>query len=313
MATVDTALTVQEESPDGLHAYMEHAPKLVLAEAHLAARALQDVIATKSHKVMMNGQQYLEFEDWQLIGRFYGITAGEVGEPEFVEFGPVRGFKVSSVALWHGREISRATAFCLSDEEKWSTRPKYEYHMVLKTGATAREEDSDKSDWVWEENPNKPGKSRPKRQRVQVGEEHVPLFQLASMAQTRANAKALRNVLSWVVELAGYKTTPAEELTDKTEVIDVEPTKAQPAGPEDLRNHPDEKPSATSTREPGSDDEPTPEQMRAQAIARTASPKCPKCRKSDDVMLSRYPREGRWYCNAKRGGCGHKFNAEPGQ
>jgi hypothetical protein len=39
-----------------------------------------------------------------------------------------------------------------------------------------------------------------------------PWFQLASMAQTRAGAKALRNVLAWVVVLAGYRPTPAEEL-----------------------------------------------------------------------------------------------------
>jgi hypothetical protein len=39
-----------------------------------------------------------------------------------------------------------------------------------------------------------------------------PMFQLRSMAQTRACAKALRNVLAWVVVLAGYKPTPAEEM-----------------------------------------------------------------------------------------------------
>ena len=38
------------------------------------------------------------------------------------------------------------------------------------------------------------------------------LWQLRSMAQTRACAKALRNVLSWIVVLAGYSTTPAEEM-----------------------------------------------------------------------------------------------------
>src|SRR3990167_510149 len=36
------------------------------------------------------------------------------------------------------------------------------------------------------------------------------------MAQTRAGAKALRNRLSWVVVLAGYKSTPAEEMTEST-------------------------------------------------------------------------------------------------
>jgi len=39
-----------------------------------------------------------------------------------------------------------------------------------------------------------------------------PLFQLKSMAQTRAAAKALRNVLAFVPVLAGYEGTPAEEM-----------------------------------------------------------------------------------------------------
>jgi hypothetical protein len=39
-----------------------------------------------------------------------------------------------------------------------------------------------------------------------------PLFQLKSMAQTRAAAKALRNVLAFVPVLAGYEPTPAEEM-----------------------------------------------------------------------------------------------------
>ncbi len=41
-----------------------------------------------------------------------------------------------------------------------------------------------------------------------------PLFQLRSMAQTRACAKALRLCFSWIVTLAGFDPTPAEELVD---------------------------------------------------------------------------------------------------
>jgi len=42
---------------------------------------------------------------------------------------------------------------------------------------------------------------------------------LSSMAQTRAGAKALRNRFAWVVVLAGYRPTPAEEMpTDDTTV-----------------------------------------------------------------------------------------------
>jgi hypothetical protein len=43
-----------------------------------------------------------------------------------------------------------------------------------------------------------------------------PSFQLRSMAQTRASAKALRQVYAWVVVLAGYSPTPAEEVDNLT-------------------------------------------------------------------------------------------------
>ena len=36
-----------------------------------------------------------------------------------------------------------------------------------------------------------------------------PVHQVASMAGTRASAKALRLMLSWVVEIAGYEPTPS--------------------------------------------------------------------------------------------------------
>jgi hypothetical protein len=160
------------------------APEVVLAEAHKAAVALQDVISKKQDPVMMNGQQYLEYEDWQTVGRFYGITA-KVETVEYVSYGSVRGFSASAVALRaDGFELSRATGDCLSDEPKWATKPKYEWRDKEGGG----------------------------RERVQIGEEDVPLFQLKSMAQTRACAKVLRNVLAWVVVLAGYRPTPAEEL-----------------------------------------------------------------------------------------------------
>ena len=41
-----------------------------------------------------------------------------------------------------------------------------------------------------------------------------PIFQLKSMAQTRALSKAYRMCLSFIVTLAGYSPTPAEEMTE---------------------------------------------------------------------------------------------------
>ena len=45
-------------------------PNVVLAEATKAAKALMAVMAQKPDKVMMNGQQYIENEDWLVIGHF---------------------------------------------------------------------------------------------------------------------------------------------------------------------------------------------------------------------------------------------------
>jgi hypothetical protein len=141
---------------------VSRAPEVVLEEARRAAAALQKVINGKTKKIILNNEQYLEYEDWETLGRFYGVTARvEWSRP--VEFGDAKGFEARATAIstTTGQELSAADAMCLNDESNWRGKP---------------------------------------------------LFQLRSMAQTRACAKALRNVLGWVSVLAGYKATPFEEL-----------------------------------------------------------------------------------------------------
>lgn len=141
---------------------MQRAPQIVLEEAAKAAHALRDVIEKKPSKVVINGKTYLTFEDWQTLGRFYGVTAA-ARSTTYIEYGRVRGFEshAQAVLVSTDQVISDAQAMCLDDESKWQDKP---------------------------------------------------LYQLRSMAQTRACAKVLRNVLAWVVVLAGYQPTPAEEL-----------------------------------------------------------------------------------------------------
>lgn len=57
-------------------------------------------------------------------------------------------------------------------------------------------------------------------------------FQISSMAQTRAVAKAYKLCLSWVMALQGYETTPAEEITPqiKKEIIKNRPAKQTKPG-----------------------------------------------------------------------------------
>jgi hypothetical protein len=160
-------------------------PYMVLAEAKKAAVALMEVVKQKAKPVIMNGEQYLEFEDWQILGQFYGLSA-KVVSTSFIELGGVKGYEAKAELIRNsdGMALSSADAMCLNDEDKWSTRTKYEWVNKIKT---------------------------------KVGEVPVPLFQLRSMAQTRACAKALRNKLAWVAVLAGFKPTIAEEMTGDEE------------------------------------------------------------------------------------------------
>ena len=176
-------------------------PEEVLAEATKAAVALKRVVSMKTSPVKFNGEQYLEREDWGTVAKFYGCYAKPMST-EYVEFGPVRGFKATAVVIDRdGIEVGRAESMCLNDEDNWGDVPFYEW--VDELDANGKK--------IWDA-----GKSRYKAKKVKAGSKPKPLFQLMSMAQTRAEAKALKGVFSWVVVLAGYKPTPAEEMTQDT-------------------------------------------------------------------------------------------------
>lgn len=151
-----------------LDVHLAKAPKDVLENARQAAVALKEVIAGKKKPVVFRGEQYLQFEDWQTVGGFFGSSVA-TGDAEIVEIDGVRGFKAKAHVIdGNGIEVSTAEAYCMKDEDNWRNKP---------------------------------------------------LFQLASMAQTRAGAKALRNKFAWVAVLAGYSPTPAEEMAGVHEEV----------------------------------------------------------------------------------------------
>lgn len=164
-----------------LDAHLSKPPKEVLENARQAALALKEVIAGKRRPVIFRGEQYLQFEDWQTVGGFFGSSVA-TGDAELVEIDGVRGFKAKAHVIdGNGVEVSTAEAYCMKDEDNWKSKP---------------------------------------------------LFQLASMAQTRAGAKALRNKFAWVAVLAGYSPTPAEEMAGVHEdVADDVPKCPECSGP----------------------------------------------------------------------------------
>lgn len=212
--------------PGGIVPFQEMAvvrhPRIVLEEAQAAASCLMEVVKQKPKPVMINGEQYLELDDWETVGRFYGVMA-KVKWCRPIQVGDARGWE-AQVALYHlptGLEVGSGEGMCLNDEEKWNVRTKYEWHYVKRSGGASLD-DPGKDEIIWEKNA-KTGKSRPKKVKVKIGDEPVPSFQLRSMAQTRAASKAFRLALSWVVVLAGFKSTPAEEMPGYGEPSSPEP------------------------------------------------------------------------------------------
>lgn len=65
---------------------------------------------------------------------------------------------------------------------------------------------------------------------MERGKRGLAEFQIASMAQTRAVSKAFRLCLSWVMTLAGYEPTPAEEVHENAK-IQTNQSELRPTGP----------------------------------------------------------------------------------
>lgn len=145
-------------------------PETQVKQAEIAAKALMSVIQQKKKKVEFNGEQYLEFEDWQTIAQFYSHTTGIEWTRPIEEMGKIVGYEAKAVIYNRdGLVVGGAEAACMNDEGNWAKKPK---------------------------------------------------FQLRSMAQTRAMAKALRSRFGFVAVLAGFKPTPAEEMIhDKGESL----------------------------------------------------------------------------------------------
>ncbi len=146
---MNQALAIVPEQPDE-----------ILERGRVVALALTKIVSQKKDKLVVGGKQYLFFEDWQLLGKFYGVFARVLSTEEYHRDGKLIGFIAKAAAVQNGYELTSAEADCTVQEANWRTKN---------------------------------------------------LFQLRSMAQTRACAKALRNCLGWVAVQAGYAETPAEE------------------------------------------------------------------------------------------------------
>jgi hypothetical protein len=114
-------------------------PEVVLQEAQKAAQALKNVIATKKNPVRFNGEQFLEYEDWQTIGKFYGLMA-TTGEAMYHEIDGVKGAKATSkiIEIKTGNVVGGADGWCMRDEPNWRIKPWYQLASMAQTRSASK-------------------------------------------------------------------------------------------------------------------------------------------------------------------------------
>jgi len=154
-------------------------PREIVADATEKAKVLKDVVQQAGLSRKLGGnKEYLEFEAWQTIGKFYGCTPFIEWVRPIESDGKLFGYEArATVKDMDGREVGSAEHQCDKSEQNWRSRPNYA---------------------------------------------------LKSMAQTRAQGKALRSVFAWVAVLAGYSPTPLEEMDGIVDIPAEKPKKAPP-------------------------------------------------------------------------------------
>lgn len=150
-------------------------PNEIVARASATATALGGVIEQRKLYAVIGTKKHVRVEGWTLLGSMLGVFPICVWSRRMQdETGVPYGWEARVEARTRdGALIGAAEAQCTRHEEQWSFDP------------TGRD-----------------GRKLPPRDD----------YALRSMAQTRATSKALRLPLGFIMEMAGYEATPAEEM-----------------------------------------------------------------------------------------------------
>ena len=168
------------ESTDLLPGYT---PEAAMIRAKEAVNTVMKVIASRPKPLVINGKQYLEYQDWRLLALYFGITTktdnvAEMNELCEVEVNGVTGnrikfigYVVEASALRDGKVLTTSSAECTRHEKAWVNKDR---------------------------------------------------FQIREMATIRAKRSALKDVLRWVFSMASLDMPELEKVEVDKDVDDSE-------------------------------------------------------------------------------------------
>jgi hypothetical protein len=169
-----TGELVPYQPPTTVSLFGTNDPAGVVEAARAAAIPLVDVIRKQKLSVKIGPSEHVRVEGWTLLGSMLGVFP---------------------VCVWT-RQLMR------DDREfGWEARVEAHTRSGEVVGAAESQCTRDENQWSWEPTGKNGQKLSPRDD-----------YALRSMAQTRATSKALRQPLGFVMQLAGFNPTPAEEM-----------------------------------------------------------------------------------------------------
>lgn len=186
----EPGVELERVSPAQVSLFKTDDPVEVIRRATEVANALRQVITAQKLYKNISGRDHVLVEGWATLGSMLGVT-GVVEWSRRVE--PVTKYDVE-VKIYTGpkgnRVVSKTEHFRVEGFD-WEARVKAVTADGRVIGAAEAMCSRKESSWKQRDD-----------------------FALRSMAQTRAMSKALRGPLGFVVTLAGYAGTPADEMQE---------------------------------------------------------------------------------------------------
>jgi len=172
---VDDESTDLTLRPEGGNLFRSDDPVEIVEQATRVANALKGVVESRGLITMIKGREHPRVEAWQTLGSMLGVA-------------PI---PIAVVALPWPDPIPEKLVELHARGLEFGYEASYLAQRLDGTVVGGGTSSCKRSEGTWRDRDD---------------------FSLASMSQTRAISKALKGPLGFVMSLAGYETTPAEEM-----------------------------------------------------------------------------------------------------
>lgn len=225
-----TELAVRDDTDHGqeISLFAGATPQAVVEAASRAAQALADVIKKQNLYKRIGQKDHVLVEGWQTLGTMVGVHAIADGGVRELPWPDLNGIPEPEQPGQAPREGTQAYRDWFAREQLHAEWRQHQHVLLARDTGRAY-------GFVASFNAVKDGRvvgwGEGRATRAEKRWVSAEDYAVASMAQTRGQSRTLRGCLGFVVSLAGYAPTPAEEADDGAPESPPAPADAAPARP----------------------------------------------------------------------------------